>query len=396
MIGRLVASKRARWSFAAGLVAVLAVAAAVGVRGPSPKPSLPVLTRLKKAGSVLSPLAFSPDGATVALREMREAYGSVGYWGVALWDVPAGKARAEVRLGLAPMDAVFSPDGRRLVVATLGKLQRSTELVVIDTATGAVVTRSDVDRPALLDMGFSPDGSTVRATAWDRGLRPPAAVPWEFRSWDAATWKEGPRRPLAVPDAQIAAFSPDARALATDHYQRPSLTLRDLATGSARPLTDPAARKSTSHALEFLGDGATLAVGKWDGTLELWDVPAGRIRSTLRGHSPGFGVFSLGRVGGSAGPGLVSIAIERPRPSNVPRPVADLMSLFVPRPSVSTSRSEVVVWDLAAGLPRAVLPGHWGLTVSPDGRRLATSEGGVVTLWDLSRPGPAGPIRSRP
>jgi WD40 repeat protein len=359
--------------------AALVVGAVVAVWWWERRPPLPVRARLARRGLRLSPLAFSRDGRLLVTRDLQVGDGFVLYWGVSLWDLPGGSVRAEVKTGLAPREAIFSPDGRRLVVVCQS-VGRSTPVLVIDAGTGALLKRFEVDRPRLLNLEFSADGSALRAIAWDAGLRPPPTVAWEVRSWDATTWAEQPRRPLALPAHELVAFSADGRSAATEDFGKPSLTFWDLSTGAS--LGPAAASKSMPRVLEFLSDGETLAVGRFDGSIELWDRATRRRGAALRVPTPGYSPYELRAVPGSSA--LVGEAYERPRPTTLPRPVRDVMSVLGFGRCVQIVRGEVVVWDLGSRRVRAALRGEVSPVVSSDGRTLATGGEGGVTLWDLA------------
>jgi WD40 repeat protein len=161
--------------------------------------------------------------------------------------------------------------------------------------------------------------------------------------------------------------------------------LWDLASRTPTPLRDPSASNGPAAFIEFLPDGRTLCVGKQDGTIELWDREARRLKRKLQGHSREFvphqatATRDLSR--------LISVAYHMPPEmpiSQITRGALSLLGLRT-RPAVRISRAEVAVWDFATGRLLALLPDQRWLILSPDGKILAASDlDGVLTLWDLA------------
>ena len=80
------------------------------------------------------------------------------------------------------------------------------------------------------------------------------------------------------------AFSPDGRMLADDHGgEDGAVVLRAMETGVERELSGDRAGRVVC--VVFSLDGSTLAAGRGDSTVSLWDVATGTKRATLRGHS---------------------------------------------------------------------------------------------------------------
>src|SRR5262249_4322408 len=106
-------------------------------------------------------LAFSPDGRTLASGGGRDEYGGVsrGARGEGrLWDVAAGRQRAELRVPKKHVySAAFSPDGK--VLAT-GDATRTVRLWHPATGAEQRTLRLGHTR-AVLGLAFSPDGKLL-------------------------------------------------------------------------------------------------------------------------------------------------------------------------------------------------------------------------------------------
>ncbi len=179
-------------------------------------------------------------------------------------------------------------------------------------------------------------------------------------------WDSGTGRVLhsfaALPRADSLTFSADETLLAIGYYQG-SVEIRDATTGALvrelaghvdeeRPIAE-----THVNALVFDSDGRHLVSAAGDGRIRLWDVQTGELVRELAGHDDR--VISLAPL-----PGGERIA--------------------------SGGRDGLVkVWELASGRELQRIHAHdasvEGVAVSPDGTRLATvSRDETVRLFDLS------------
>jgi WD40 repeat protein len=131
------------------------------------------------------------------------AIDSTGHWiamfkpdqGVVIVDVQKGPLERLKLDGPSAEALSFSPDGRRLAVATDDFYS-----LVFDLGSKRVIARLyDAVEPT--NVAYSPDGRFLATTSWDSA-----------RIWDVATGKQLVRLPGGEPDA--AAFAPDSRRLA--------------------------------------------------------------------------------------------------------------------------------------------------------------------------------------
>jgi WD40 repeat protein len=376
----VLASRRARVGVVLALVGAALAAGWVWLTAPV-RSALPLRRVFGSPGGEVWSVGFSPDGAVLAVNSADDD-------AVVLYDVASGRVRS--RLNHAQVfnhAAAFSPDGRRLAV------QSERDVKVFDTATGALVTRLPRKGPTsrLSNLQFSPDGTTFTAIDWMEGTN--ISTP-TLRAWETSGWAERPLGPTRyAPRSGQVALAPDGRTLAEDDPGAAAIVLHDLLTGEAKgSLAKPMPVSASVLRLYFSPDGRTLVATIRDGSLAVWDVPTGRLRATPRGHTPGYQPF-LWEFGPDTGT-LATMGLWLNRPMSL----TEHLSLAVSKISFGSGRLwkyqrnvpvEVIVWDVASGRPRLILPGKGNPVISPDGRSLATSEpDGTVKLWDL--PGARG------
>ncbi len=319
---------------AAGLVTPTGTAPEVS-QAPTASPSA-AATGLRQvasfAGATLhvDPLAFSPDGRTLAGNEGSEkrvrlwdvetgkatatitapgnvsvgftpdgqalATGYAGY-GAQLWDVGTGTSTATfpnpVTTGANPLGGsgavAVSPDGKTL--ASIGNGGGVTSVLLWDVATGKNITKLTPRSSVLLCLAFSPDGKTIAAGGNGGGVTNQGNV----YTWQVATGTPGPTLRLATTDpvkvignkVSSLAFSPDGKTIAGAGFAGPSYLqngaytgtqIWDVTTGTVvSTVTD-----TGGGSVAFSPDGATLATTLTGGTgVELWDVAAGKATGTI-------------------------------------------------------------------------------------------------------------------
>ena len=226
-------------------------------------------------------------------------------------------------------NAVFSPDGRRLVSVTMRG-----EVIFVDRPQRSMLNRY----PAHQDNGraavWSPDGQLVATGAENVIL------------WDAATMRK--IAPLEYSSVVWGlAFSPDSHWLVSTHGDGAVLVWDMVERRLAASLNEHSGQVG---AVAFAPDGKRVASASEDRTVIVWDAATGRKEMTLAGHDT--------RVTG------VAFA-----------PGGDWLA------SVDRD-SNVIIWDLAQRRPRlgfnltrGVRAETHCLVVSPDGRWLALSQG---------------------
>ena len=171
-----------------------------------------------------------------------------------------------------------------------------------------------------------------------------------------------------------------------------TVRLWSTATGEVRTLCE---RPNKLSCLLVCPD-QTLAVGGWDDyVIELWDLPTGRQRLTLRGHQGPIAAMAL-MPGGeklvtASWDGTVRLwDLKSDRHSEILTRHSDAIYTLVLSPDGTTLASggldgTVKLLDLNTRQPRLALKGHTGtvqgLAFSTDGKLLVSGGGDTVRLW---------------
>ncbi|MEU0248652.1 helix-turn-helix domain-containing protein [Streptomyces sp. NPDC006235] len=399
---------------------------------------------IRGSASELDGVAFAPDGRTLAIPGRGDT--------VRLWDTASGAALATVTAGhngRGAMDVALSADGRTLVTSNNG------DPVVR-------IHRPAVDRPqttlsghagtSVSDLAFSPDGRSVAtvhqgppgrgsAQLWDAGTGDREAT----LALDTDPALRGKRLPFPVERLGAVGFSPTGRALAARALKKRVIEVRDVATGRLRQSRALRALRMAT----FSPDGTRLAIVGMEGSVRIWHLSTGALRTVHTGHGRSVRTLAfapdgrtLAVVGIGAGGDQVTLLdaatgrkLRTIKPSGGPLSLAfspdghtlatagssngyvktwdartgrlqdsfrvgDNVSApaFSPdgRTLAASSVRGVQLWDLATSQTRITLPPRSPAAVafSPDGRTLAVSAGSSVGLWKVDLPDPARAIRT--
>jgi WD40 repeat protein len=359
-------SSTRRLAFAAGVAALLLMAAVVGIwqwKGPyqyqlgdetsantlstiSSTAAAPITVTttesasLPKQSSGISDIAYSPDAKILATADFN---GVTRFWDTGTFK-EVGKSIADpshIVLGLA-----FSPDGKILATSTDDGPVRLWDIITRKQIGSALPPTAQ----HVLGVAFSPDG-TLLATAGDDS---------EVRLWDLHSFKQiGDIHAADSSSVAAVAFSPDGSLLATgsahegvklwntaSHKQ-----VGDSIAYSAQQITDVA----------FSPNGNILAIGSSEGqTTSLWDVKShmflGKPLFSHIGNMSKIHFFPDSRIVATCG----------------------------------SYNGPAEIWDAASqtrlGNPLPTRDDHvYAVAIAPDGKTLVTgSESGRTSFWKLT------------
>jgi WD40 repeat protein/tRNA A-37 threonylcarbamoyl transferase component Bud32 len=324
-------------------------------------------------------LCFSPDGQRLA--------GTGGRY-LKIWNAQTGKETLSLESSNGYSHVVFSPDGKRLAIASPGPK-------VLDAQTGKeLLTLKGHDR-GVRSVAFSSDGKRLVTGSWDHMLK----------VWDAQTGQEIFTLKGHTGGVMSVVFSPDGRRLASAGFDH-TVKLWDAQRGQ-EPLTLKGLRGGVSKVV-FSPDGQRLASSEsGDESVKVWDAHTGEEILTLKGETGG--VFSPdGKCLASASRAAFNGQTRTWIPTEVN--VWDAQTgqkirtfkghiqwvasmVFSPdgkRLASGGADQTVKVWDVQTGQETVTLKGHTGpvtsLVFSPDGRWLASgSDDRTIKLWDVQR-----------
>lgn len=263
---------------------------------------------------------FAPDGQTLWAQAGQAAI---------TWDLRAGRIVEETLTNAPPHRfGVPSPNGSW--IAAWGQ-RGSVELWSAGSKKARhhlQVFPADKVDDSIIRMTFSPDSSLLATGSRDRKFgdrreKPPPSD--TVHLWDVQTGRLLRQFRPAPSLPNCFAFSPDGSVLAVDEHPDSPPTLWDVATGKLLRTLEGAAKGwkfgSPDRCFAFCPQGKLLVLAEEDGELVLYATATGRILHRWRAHE-----------------GFVTAFLFSP----------DARALIT-----GSSDSSIVVWDVAALLPRA-------------------------------------------
>ncbi|WP_233847207.1 nSTAND1 domain-containing NTPase [Paraburkholderia sp. HD33-4] len=280
-------------------------------------------------GAVAS-AAFSPDGQRVVTASLD--------WTARVWDATTGKQIALFSGHQGTVySAAFSPDGRRVVTSSYDRTAR-----VWDATTGQMTALLSGHEERVVSAAFSPDSRRVVTASWDRTAR----------VWDATTGQMTAQLSGHQGTVYSAAFSPDGQRVVTASRDR-TARVWDAMTG--RQIALLSGHQGTVLSAAFSPDGQRVVTASRDRTARVWDATTGQMTALLGGHQD--------------------------------RVVSAAFSPDGQRVVTASSDGTARVWDATTGRQIALFSGHEEPLVSaafsPDGQRVVTaSYDKTARVWD--------------
>lgn len=325
-----------------------------------------VRLRFRADSKCINSMEFSSDGKKLL---------SLGFDGLAkIWDVRTGKHLATLKGQFNPGNgrlgtigrAALSPNGNMLATA---EYDRSVRLWDVATGKKVATLTQPVAGSIPAFLLFSPDGKYLLSLGRAYYL-------WDLEAKKMRVIAPGLNDDTRINYLRVGAFDPKGQPLVLirDNPNNPpgfDLWTMD-STEPAVTFRLPIYKKSFKGpvALAFSRDCKTIASADGDWTVRLWDAATGKNTAAFA-KLPGR-PFSLAY---SPDGKVLAVGSRPPR-----HPSADPDDPLPP-PSVR-------LYEIATGKVLATLPGNPSpsspLVFSPDGRTLATGDGGPeITLWSL-------------
>jgi len=213
-------------------------------------PSIPDIKPRKAVKSLISALAYRPDGKVLALGSFKE---------VRLLEPETGKVLATLPGSAEDVRAVaFSPDGK-LLAAAGGLPARSGELRIWDVEKRSELRTITGHADCIYAVSFAPDGKSVATASYDKLIK----------LWDVASGKEIRTLKDHIDAVYALAFTPDGKRLVSASADR-GVKIWDAASGERLyTLSEPTDGLNT---LALDPAGKRVAAAGLDRTIRVWSL----------------------------------------------------------------------------------------------------------------------------
>jgi WD40 repeat protein len=248
-------------------------------------------------------------------------------------------------LAISPDGATLASGNSREPDPAAGGLI-SVEIRLWDVASGNLLRSIKAHPNGVACLAFSPDGKTLASGGW---IGDP-----KVRIWDTSSGKLLQELGDSKSAVCFVAFAPDGRALVSCMDK---IAVWNLATAMLKWQARPT---SPVDSIAISPDGRLLASGNGAGTVSLWDFESGKIVRTL----PAQQVIATGSQAVMFAPDGKTLATG------------------------GFLDGKVRIWDVQTGQMIRKFGTKEGMVMclafAPDGKSIATEEGGEVRLWEVS------------
>jgi WD40 repeat protein len=251
---------------------------------------LRTLTTGEASSAGVVAVALAPGGRTVAAAGSDPSARLPGF--VRVWDTGDGAEVFSSELKERALAVVFSPDGRKLAVATGNPFsfeRRPSEAVmlIMDAQTGVESRQWQFEDRVAHRMMFTPDGATLMA----------ADGSCFVSRWEAATGRPLPGFEIGHRSHRLysAAFSADGKSVASSAASDDRIIVSDTTTGALRRAI--AIEGNLGSVAAFTPNGRVLVTAprfriktqnpNYDFSLRLWDASNGALLGQLDPQSEG-------------------------------------------------------------------------------------------------------------
>lgn len=323
----------------------------------------------------ISSVAFTPDGKRIASAGADKT--------IKIWDTSTGDKLLTIPAHSKSIRTVaFSPDGQILASASADKT-----IKLWDAETGRVLRTLTGHSDEVRSVAFSPDGQRLASTGHDNTLRF-----WLVSTGQLLNSLSGYKDLV-----DSISFSPDGKrlALAGGRYaSTSSIMVLDASTLGERfsVQVNPFPR-----CVAFTSDGQRLVSGGGSGSIKVYPVGTIQAPLTVRhslnvtsvAFSPDGRLLASGSMDKTIKISDAATGLERFTLTGYPSAINDLAFSPDNNELASASGPTVKVWNLTTKEQRLSIEGHrstvTSVAFSPDGKRLATaSPDRIVKLWNAA------------